>query len=132
MGGFRRLQSRYRRLFCRRQGRAAPSLLRGAHSKALGLSPVESFVDDLKPNQVLYRVRAALLQRSLEIQPVFSPIRMLRRLLSLSVVVAFAALLASVGFFLFFINMLFGFCFSAAGRSGLPFWPPFGFRWLIY
>ena len=42
------------------------------------LGPVGSFVDDLKPNQVLYGVRAALLQRSLEIQPAFFTIRILR------------------------------------------------------
>ena len=39
------------------------------------MGPVESFVDDLKPNRVLYGVRAALLQRSLEIQPAFFTIR---------------------------------------------------------
>ena len=44
------------------------------------LGPVGSFVDDLKPNRVLYGVRAALLQRSLEIQPAFFTIR--RRRLS--------------------------------------------------
>ena len=85
------------------------------------MGPVESFVDDLKPNRVLYGVRAALLQRSLEIQPVFSPIRMLRRLLSLSVVVVFAALSASVGFFfLSFINNFLVFLFFSGGAVRPP------------
>ena len=65
--------------------------------QGLRLGPVESFVDDLKPNRVLYGVRAALLQRSLEIQPAFFTIRF----------VSSDTLLSSYSFFLFFVLIFF-------------------------
>ena len=65
------MQFRYRP--AGRTARAFSSERRAPQGSRLG--PVESFVDDLKPNRVLYGVRAALLQRSLEIQPAFFTIR---------------------------------------------------------
>ena len=72
------------------------------------LGPVGSFVDDLKPNQVLYGVRAALLQRSLEIQPAFSTIRFC------------VCILLSLVFSFFSSFIFFCFFFSCTRRSGLP------------
>ena len=82
----------------RRQDRTRPSSL-GRAPQGPRLGPVESFVDDLEPNQVLYGVRAALLQRSLEIQPAFFTIRFV----SVFCVVCVVWSVAPLFFFAFFL-----------------------------
>ena len=94
------MQFRYRP--AGRTARAFSSERRAPQGSRLG--PVGSFVDDLKPNRVLYGVRAALLQRSLEIQPAFSTIRF-RILLSLCI--------------LFFYFAFFSLFFGPSERFGL-------------